>query len=135
MNPYREFVAQSVRLLKDAKSHPLGTFPPTARPAIAKDAPTALFFAPHPDDETIVGGLALRIFREARMNLIDVAVTQGSKKERQAERLRELQAACNYLGYGLVTTGPHGLERISPGTREQDRPHWAACVKIIADIL
>src|SRR5437016_9118852 len=69
------------------------------------------------------------------MNLIDVAVTQGSKKERQAERLRELQAACNYLGYGLVTTGPHGLERISPGTREQDRPHWAACVKIIADIL
>ena len=135
MNPYKEFVSDAVRLLKEGRQFPLGTFPPAPRPQIAKDAPTALFFAPHPDDETIVGALALRIFREARMNLIDVAVTQGSKKERQAERLRELQAACNYLGYGLVTTGPNGLERVHPKTREQDPAHWSACVKVIADIL
>jgi LmbE family N-acetylglucosaminyl deacetylase len=135
MNPYHEFVSQSVRLLKESRAYPLGTFPPAPRPQISKDAPKALFFAPHPDDETIVGALALRIFREARMNLIDVAITQGSKKERQAERLVELRAACNYLGYGLVTTGPNGLERIHPKIRELDKGHWSACVKVIADIL
>src|SRR5437868_5076480 len=135
MTPYRKFVDQYAHLLADGKAFPLGGFPPLPRPEIAPNAPKALFFAPHPDDECIVGGLALRIFREARMNLLNVAVTQGSKKERQAERLRELQAACNYLGYGLVTTGPNGLERIHPKTRDQDQTHWAACVKIIADIL
>jgi LmbE family N-acetylglucosaminyl deacetylase len=135
MNPYQKFVSEYARLAKDGKSFPLGGFAPAPRPDITEDAPKALFFAPHPDDETIVGGIALRILREARMSLVNVAVTQGSKKERQAERLRELQAACNYLGYGLVTTGPSGLERISPKTRGQDPAHWVACVKIIADIL
>ncbi|MEY2427829.1 MAG: hypothetical protein QOJ40_714 [Verrucomicrobiota bacterium] len=114
---------------------PLGNFEPVARPAPASGAPTALFFAPHPDDECIVGGLALRLMREAGMDLINVAVTQGSKKERQAERYRELQAACNYLGFGLIQTGPSGLERINPKTREQQPGHWASAVKVIADIL
>ena len=69
------------------------------------------------------------------MNLINVAVTQGSKKERQPERFRELQGACDFLGFGLLATGPQGLERIYPTTREQDPKHWADCVKIIANIL
>src|SRR4030095_16916399 len=111
MNPYKTFVANCARQLKEGREFPLGGFPPVPRPEPAPGAATALFFAPHPDDETIVGGIALRILREARLKLINVAVTQGSKKERQAERLRELEAACNYLGYGLVTTGPNGLER------------------------
>ena len=34
-----------------------------------------------------------------------------------------------------MTTAPNGLERISPKTREQDPKHWAACVKIIKDII
>lgn len=135
MKTYHDLVSEYGRIVEAGKALPLGGFSPAPRPNLAKDASKALFFAPHPDDETIVGGIALRIFREARMNLINVAVTQGSKQERQAERLRELQAACNYLGYGLVTTGPNGLERIHPKTREQDQTHWAACVKIIAGIL
>jgi LmbE family N-acetylglucosaminyl deacetylase len=69
------------------------------------------------------------------MNVINVAVTQGSNKARQAERLRELQNACNYLGFGLVATGPNGLEKVTPKTREQDPAHWAACVKVILGIL
>src|SRR5437763_17106657 len=119
INPYNNFVSEYGRLLKAGRSFPLGNFPPASRPNVKPDDSKALFFAPHPDDETIVGGIALRLFREARLNLINVAVTQGSKKERQAERLRELEAACKYLGYGLVTTGPNGLERIGPNTREQ----------------
>lgn len=114
---------------------PLGNVQSVAGPTPASDAPKALFFAPHPDDECIVGGLAVRLMREAGMDLVNVAVTQGSKKERQAERYRELQAACNYLGFGLIQTGPSGLERINPKTREQQPGHWASAVKVIADIL
>src|SRR5579862_3918677 len=135
MTPYHHFVVEYVRLLEQGKSLPLGGFPAAARPAISPDAPKVLFFAPHPDDETIAGGLGLRLLREARMRLINVAVTQGSKKERQAERFQELQNACNYIGFELMATAPNGLEKINPSTRESDPGHWARCVEIIVDIL
>lgn len=135
MNPYHKFVTDSVGLIKEAREFPLGGFPPLPRPQLAPDAPKALFFAPHPDDETIVGAMALRIFREARMKLINVAVTQGSKRERQAERLVELQNACNFLGYGVQTTGPNGLQKVNPRTRQSEPQLWAGMVRVIADIL
>ena len=135
MNPYQYLVSEYTRLVQEGKAYPLGGFEPLTRPAIPADAPKALFFAPHPDDECISGGLAVRLMREARMNLINVAVTQGSNKTRQPERLRELQAACKYLGFGLVTTGANGLERINPKARSEEKEHWARCVKVIADIL
>lgn len=135
MNPYLKFVNDSVQLINVAKTLPLGGFPPVARPELAPNAPTALFFAPHPDDETIVGAIALRVLREAKMRLINVAVTQGSKKDRQAERLRELQGACDYLGYGLQTTVPNGLERVTAKTRRNEPQVWAGMVQVIVDIL
>ena len=135
MTPYHKLVSNYAQLLQDGRSYPLGTFPPAPRPSILPSAPKALFFAPHPDDECIVGGVALRLFRQSRMNLVNVAVTQGSKKERQAERLQELKKACEYLGFDLVQTAPNGLERISPKTRELDTAHWSACVKIMHGIL
>ena len=135
MTPYHQLVSDYARLLKQGRSYPLGTFEPARRPEIPPNAPKALFFAPHPDDECIVGGMALRLMRQARMNLINVAVTLGSKKERQQERLRELRNACEYLGFTLVPTAPNGLEKISPKTREQDPKYWAACVKFIKDII
>ena len=135
MNPYAKFVSDCTHLLEAAKTFPLGGFAPVPRLDLAPDAPRALFFAPHPDDETIVGALALRLLREAKMRLINVAVTQGSKQERQAERLRELQGACDYLGYGLQTTGPKGLERVTVRTRQSEPQVWAGMVKVIADLL
>jgi LmbE family N-acetylglucosaminyl deacetylase len=135
MNPYENFVSEFSRLVQEGKSFPLGGFKPLPHATPAADAPKALFFAPHPDDECIVGGIALRIMREARMNLLNVAVTLGSKKERQAERLAELQHACNYLGFGLLSTGAGGLEKVNPKTREQDPSLWDASVNIIRNIL
>lgn len=135
MNPYNQFVTDAARLVSEAKKFPLGGFSPASRPVIAADAPRALFFAPHPDDETIVGGLALRLLREAKMNVINVAVTLGSKKERQAERLVELQNACRYIGFDVETTGPNGLERVTAKTRASDPQHWNGMVKVIASIL
>src|SRR5436190_16462701 len=113
MNPYHGLVAQYARLANESRLYSKGAFAPLPPTEIVADAGCALFFAPHPDDETIIGGLALRLMREVRMKVMNVAVTQGSKKERQAERLCELRKACQYIGFELVTTGPHGLEHIS----------------------
>src|SRR5438128_2214442 len=135
MNPYPKFIADYARLVLEGKSFPLGTFTDAPRLKLRPNAPTALLFAPHPDDECIVGGLALRLMREARMKVLNVAVTHGSKKERQAERFRELQNACQYIGFGLLATGPNGLEAINPSTRRNRRQYWAKCVANIANIL
>ncbi len=135
MNPYLKFVADNVQLVNTAKTLPLGGLTPLPRPVLPAHAPSALFFAPHPDDETIVGAIALRILREAQMRLINVAVTQGSRKDRQAERLRELQGACDFLGYGLQTTVPNGLERVTVKTRREEPQFWAGMVQVIAEIL
>jgi LmbE family N-acetylglucosaminyl deacetylase len=128
------FVASFMETAK-AKSLPLGGIPPAPRPRLDDDARVALFFAPHPDDETISGGMALRLMREAGMRVSNVAVTQGSKRERRSARLKELQSACEYLGFGLITTGPDGLQRINPTAREKDPTHWSACVRVIREIL
>src|SRR5919112_2518438 len=135
MNPYHRFVSDFERLLRDGRQLPLGQFAAPARPALAPDAPRVLIFSPHPDDECIIGGIALRLLRESGMRVLNVAVTQGSNKERQSARWSELKAACESLGFGLIQTAPAGLERINVKTRERDRAHWKTCVDVIAAIV
>lgn len=135
MNSYQHLVSEYARFFREGKGYPLGGFAPAPRPEIKPDAPKVLIFSPHPDDECIIGGLALRLLREAGMSVINVAVTQGSNKARQAERFRELQDACGFLGFGLVQAAPNGLEKINPKTRAQDSATWQASVKVVAEIL
>ena len=135
MNPYHQLVSEIARLVREGKQHPLGGFASPAHPALAPGAPRVLIFSPHPDDECIIGGLALRLLRESGMRVVNVAVTQGSRQDRQAARWSELQAACNYLGFDLIATAPGGLERINVRTREDDPAHWRRCVETIAAIL
>lgn len=135
MTPYHQFVQTTLDCIDHARAHPLGKFEPPARPSPKPGDAKALFFSPHPDDECISGGLAIRLLREARMNVMNVAVTQGSRKERQAERYQELQGACSYLGLGLLQTASSGLEKINPSTRQQNPAHWALSVDAIVRIL
>jgi LmbE family N-acetylglucosaminyl deacetylase len=135
VNPYRQLVAGFERLVRDGREYPLGGFPPPPRPTLAPDAPRALIFSPHPDDECIIGGLALRLLREAGMRMINVAVTLGSLKARRAGRRAELEAACDYLGFELLHTAPDGLENINIATRAADPAHWQAAVAAVAAIL
>ena len=135
MNPYQNLAAEFARLMNEGKFLPLGGFAPLPRPAVAADAPKVLIFSPHPDDEVIIGGIALRLLRQMKWNVINVAVTQGSNKPRQAERLAELKACCDCIGFGLQTTIPGGLEKVNVKAREQEPAHWANSVKVIADIL
>lgn len=132
MNLYHNFVSSFAQLVEAGKSLPLGGIPPHHKSKPAPNAPVALIFSPHPDDECIIGGFALRLMREAGMRVINVAVTQGSNSERQQPRLRELKNACEWLGFELEQTAPNGLEKISPKTRTDDPKHWSDAVKIIA---
>ena len=133
MNPFQKFVSEHARLFQSGIKLPLGRPKkiPRHRKAPA-NAPKALIFSPHPDDECIVGGLALRLLREAKWNVINVAVTLGGRKERRKGRLRELQNACGFLGFDLI---PLGLEKINPIARQKNRGHWKAAVRQIKDVL
>ena len=135
MNPYHHFISEYARFAKEGKTYPLGTFPPLPRPQPVPDAAKALIFSPHPDDECIIGALAVRLQRESGYRVVNVAVTQGSNKARQAGRWAELRAACDYLGFELVETVPGGLEKITAATRQNDQAHWQAAVAVIARIL
>jgi N-acetylglucosamine malate deacetylase 1 len=90
-NPYQALVEGFARLLSQGQAlSPAGLIPPERPPATA-DVPSTLIFAPHPDDEVIIGGLPLRLLREQKLNVINVAVTLGTRPERQAERWQELK--------------------------------------------
>jgi LmbE family N-acetylglucosaminyl deacetylase len=135
MTPYNQFISHFAKVVQDAKSLPLGGFAPLPRPSLKPDAPRVLIFSPHPDDECVIGGLALRLMRESGFRAVNVAVTQGSDKVRQSARWAELKAACDFIGFDLVATAPGGLEKITLKAREQEREHWSRCVPVIADIL
>jgi N-acetylglucosamine malate deacetylase 1 len=135
MNPYLDFVTGFSKLVSSGRSLPLGGIPRPPRAAPQAGAPVVLVFSPHPDDECIVAGLALRLLRECGARVINVAVTQGSNKERQPARLQELRQACEWLGFEVEQTAPNGLEKISPKSRAQDPSQWAANAQVIARCL
>ena len=135
MNSIQEFITEYARLLADARSIPLGQLPIPAHPAPDPSAPRVLLFSPHPDDEVIIGGLPLRLRRELRWNVLNVAVTLGSQHARRSERLAELRACCAYIGFGLIETKPGGLEGIHFKTRTSQTAAWDQSVRCLEEIL
>lgn len=132
---YQLYAEDFARRLKRGRSLPLGGFAPAPRPKPSRAAPRVVLFSPHPDDECIIGALPLRLLREGRMRVTNVAVTLGSRQDRRAGRWTELRNCCAFLGYGLVRATPGGLEKISPKGRESDPANWAAAVKAIRKTL
>jgi N-acetylglucosamine malate deacetylase 1 len=94
-----------------------------------------LIFAPHPDDECIVGALPLRLRQEAGWRVSTVAVTLGSKPERREARWGEMQDACAVLGFECLRVGEQGLSDVRPDAPERDPLRWAAQVGAIAALL
>jgi len=133
-HPYSTFVQAIADALGSGKSMPCGGFP-SAATASSPEAPRVLVFAPHPDDECIIGALPLRLLRERKCRVGVVAVTQGSNLARQSPRLEELRGAVGFLGWDLITTQEGGLMKITPGGREKEPALWAKAVSIIAEIL
>lgn len=135
MNAYLKLVTEYVRLTDEGRTLPLGIFPTPAYMQPEPDAPTVMIFSPHPDDEVIIGGLALRLMRESSWRAINVAVTHGSKLERKAARAAELTACCQSIGFELIHAAPEGLDDIVPKARAAAAPHWASAVHTIRGIL
>jgi LmbE family N-acetylglucosaminyl deacetylase len=135
MNPYEAFVAEIARLQKEGTRLPLGGLTAPAKPSLPENTPRALIFSPHPDDEVIIGGFALRLLRQSGFRVANVAVTQGSNKARQSERWDELKACCDFIGFDLIQTRPGGLEGINLKTRQGDPKSWNASAERIAEIL
>jgi hypothetical protein len=135
MNPYQRFVSEYERLHREGVRWPLAGFEPRPRPALRPGAPVALLLSPHPDDEVIVGGMALRLMRESGWRIIDVAVTLGSNEARRAARWRELTACCEYIGFDLLQTAPGGLTEVNVNLRSNDPSGWARRVQVIATII
>jgi LmbE family N-acetylglucosaminyl deacetylase len=94
-----------------------------------------LVFAPHPDDECIVGALPLRLMQEAGWQVTNIAVTLGSNPERQAGRWDELQAACEVLGFDCLRAGGQGLTDVRGDTAERAPASWASHVGHMASLL
>lgn len=80
-------------------------FPPSVL-SVKKSLPlTIMILSPHPDDECIIGSLPLRLMHENNAHIVNVAVTVGSKVERQQDRIQELTNACELLEMELVVLG------------------------------
>ncbi len=134
-NPYKAMVDVLCSVQTSARRYPTGGMPPCPAPQLPDDAPVALLFSPHPDDECITGLLPLRLLRQAGVRIVNVAVTQGSLVERRAARYAELQGACEFLGFELIQIGDDGLAKINLKTRETDAEGWREAVEVIAEIL
>ncbi|KAF0811268.1 1D-myo-inositol 2-acetamido-2-deoxy-alpha-D-glucopyranoside deacetylase [Andreprevotia sp. IGB-42] len=136
-NPYLDLVKSHDALLQKADA-PLFSDLAGLTPSPVNtdaDAPVVMIFAPHPDDECIIGALPLRLGREAGFKVINVAVTQGSNLKRQPERWAELKNACDLLGWGLLETIPGGLMSVTTKTRDSDPVAWAEKVSVVAALI
>jgi LmbE family N-acetylglucosaminyl deacetylase len=134
-NPYERYIQTLADAVAAARRAPLGGLPDYPVPDRAANAPVALIFSPHPDDEVIIGAWPLRLLRERGWRVVNVAVTHGSKKERQAARWAELENCCRSIGFELTTTAPNGLEGVNPRVRASEPARWRRMADTIGDLL
>lgn len=93
--------------------------------------PTLLLCSPHPDDEVLTGALPLRLLLEQGARVINLAVTLGSNPARQAERWRELTAACAVVGFECQRfSSPPGFD-LKAGAESKA---WPAAVQGLAGL-
>ncbi|MGQ3050635.1 MAG: PIG-L deacetylase family protein [Roseateles sp.] len=125
---WREHLSRFAALLGDPPDR-------SATPAPERAPGHCLIFAPHPDDECIVGALPLRLQQEAGWRVSNVAVTLGSNAERRESRWAELQDACAVLGFDCIRVGAEGLSDVRADTAERQPRLWQVHVDTIAALL
>ncbi len=135
MKTYRDFVEKYANLIKNGKIIPFGNSSPILIPQIGNNVKKVLLFSPHPDDESIIGALPLRLMRELKMNVINVPVTYGSDTSRQKERNKELKNACDYLGFKILQIQENGLPNVKKIVKSKKPAYWNSSVEKIASII
>jgi N-acetylglucosamine malate deacetylase 1 len=125
------FVESLVSSLKCASGLPLGpvkysiSAPKSERHG--RHRVTVLMCSPHPDDEALVGGFALRALQECNARVVNCAITLGADPKRKKGRLNELRASCAVLGFELKIPGwPRklGLEHVEPQVAKSNPQLW-----------
>ena len=95
----------------------------------------AILCSPHPDDEALVGGLALRLRLEAGVDVLNCAITLGSNRDARKRRLAEVESSCGILGFHLlVPNHPNGLEDIRPEVRRSREREWHKNAESLAQV-
>ncbi|MCL2474366.1 MAG: PIG-L family deacetylase [Alphaproteobacteria bacterium] len=107
-------------------------------PAKRKDK-CAVILAPHPDDECITGGIALRLKQELDWQIYVIPITLGSDESRKKERLSELSFACASLGFDCVLPDDMAFSDINPdariNTHSKESISWNSKVLKITEML
>ena len=127
-NPYKEFVESFSSTMRKGLDLPLGNIPPAPDCTVKSHAPKVAILSPHPDDECVMGALALRLKRESGSAVVNIPVTFGSNPARKVERKEELANACKWIGFEIHDLEDGGLEKITPETRLQDTNYWEQAV-------
>jgi LmbE family N-acetylglucosaminyl deacetylase len=135
-----EYTLAVVRVVDSGTAVPLGpSLPPLMPPAFPEGTPgpKVVFCAPHPDDESLSGALALRL-RLQGAEVTDVAITLGSDVTERQRRSAELEAACRVLGFKLAvpvaSSGRSGFDDVNTESRQARPREWAAKVQALTDI-
>ncbi|MBU0485615.1 MAG: PIG-L family deacetylase [Proteobacteria bacterium] len=91
--------------------------------------------SPHPDDEALICALPLRLMREDRVAVVNVALTLGSDPARKEERRQEMARACGVLGfeYRLVEE-PLAFDRITPTASGHAPAGRGKKIEVLADL-
>ena len=92
----------------------------------------AVILSPHPDDECLTGALPLRLKQELGWQIVNVAVSLGSKLGQRERRKQELAKACAVLGFDCVLSSEDGFSGVTP---QDSDPVWTAQVTRIAEII
>lgn len=109
--------------------HPLPVQPAT------EEGAGVLVCSPHPDDEALTGGLALRL-AAGGATVLNLAVTLGNRQERKKARLDELSAACRVLGFACRTVcEPMAFSQLSPDDHLQKNDVWEKQVETLTNHL
>ena len=127
-NPYEEFVESFSSTMRKGLDLPLGNIAPPTDYTVKSHAPKVAILSPHPDDECVMGALALRLKRETGSAVVNIPVTFGSNPSRKVERKEELANACKWIGFEIYDLEDGGLEKITPEVRLQDTKHWEQAV-------
>ena len=127
-NPYEEFVESFSSTMRKGLELPLDNIPPPLDSTVKPHAPKVAILSPHPDDECVMGALALRLKRETGSAVVNIPVTFGSNPARKVERKEELANACKWIGFEIHDLEDGGLEKITPEARLQDTKHWEQAV-------
>ncbi len=135
------YVEDVLRAVNSGKGIALGPSPAALEPPPLAPAPRmaskpkVVYCAPHPDDESLSGALALRLCLEAGAEVTNVAITLGSDLSQRARRLRELESACRALRFELVVPmHPSGLDGVNLKERRERPKEWAQNVQALREI-